>query len=58
MNCSREGRTYPFGLSKRPFGSPLVVRCAHCVLIANDRLIACDAGSVTFKWKDCRIGRP
>jgi hypothetical protein len=43
--------------SKRPFGGPKEVlrylaRYTHRVAISNRRLIACDAKSVTFKWKD------
>jgi putative transposase len=30
-------------------------RYTHRVAIANSRLIACDEGGVTFKWKDYRI---
>ena len=46
--------------SKRPFGGPSAVlaylaRYTHRVAIANSRLIACDEGGVTFKWKDYRI---
>jgi hypothetical protein len=46
--------------SKRPFGGPEAVlaylsRYTHRVAIANSRLIACDEGGVTFKWKDYRI---
>jgi hypothetical protein len=45
--------------SKRPFGGPEQVlaylsRYTHRVAIANSRLIACDAETVTFKWKDYR----
>jgi len=45
--------------SKRPFGGPEAVlaylsRYTHRVAIANSRLIACDAETVTFKWKDYR----
>src|SRR5438552_523644 len=45
--------------SKRPFGGPEAVlaylsRYTHSVAIANSRLIACDAETVTFKWKDYR----
>jgi hypothetical protein len=45
--------------SKRPFGGPEEVlaylpRYTHRVAIANSRLIACDAETVTFKWKDYR----
>jgi predicted Zn-ribbon and HTH transcriptional regulator len=46
--------------SKRPFGGPEAVlaylsRYTHRVAIANSRLIACDKGGVTFKWKDYRF---
>ena len=45
--------------SKRPFGGPEAVlaylsRYTHRIAIANSRLIACDAETVTFKWKDYR----
>jgi hypothetical protein len=45
--------------SKRPFGGPeqvlaYLARYTHRVAIANSRLIACDAETVTFKWKDYR----
>ena len=45
--------------SKRPFGGPEAVlaylaRYTHRVAIANSRLVACDAETVTFKWKDYR----
>ena len=45
--------------SKRPFGGPEAVlaylsRYTHRVAIANSRLIACDATSVAFTWKDYR----
>ncbi len=45
--------------SKRPFGGPEQVlaylsRYTHRVAIANSRLIACDAETVTFRWKDYR----
>jgi len=46
--------------AKRPFGGPQAVlaylsRYTHRVAIANSRLIACDEGGVTFRWKDYRI---
>jgi hypothetical protein len=46
--------------AKRPFGGPQAVlsylsRYTHRVAIANSRLIAFSAQSVTFKWKDYRI---
>ena len=46
--------------SKRPFGGPEAVlaylsRYTHRVAIANSRLITCDQGGVTFKWKDYRV---
>jgi hypothetical protein len=45
--------------SKRPFGGPeqvlaYLARYTHRVAIANSRLIACDAETVTFTWKDYR----
>jgi hypothetical protein len=45
--------------AKRPFGGPQAVlaylsRYTHRVAIANSRLIACDRGTVTFRWKDYR----
>ncbi len=45
--------------SKRPFGGPeqvlaYLARYTHRVAIANSRLIACDAETVTFRWKDYR----
>jgi hypothetical protein len=45
--------------AKRPFGGPQAVlaylsRYTHRVAIANSRLIACDRGAVTFRWKDYR----
>jgi hypothetical protein len=47
--------------AKRPFGGPEAVlaylsRYTHRVAIANSRLIAFDQQSVTFKWKDYRVG--
>jgi ssDNA-binding Zn-finger/Zn-ribbon topoisomerase 1 len=49
--------------SKRPFGGPSEVlrylaRYTHRVAISNQRLIALDAKTVTFKWKDYRIEGP
>jgi Putative transposase/Transposase zinc-binding domain len=49
-----------FVYSKRPFTGPQAVlaylaRYTHRVAIANSRLIAADANSVTFKWKDYRF---
>jgi Putative transposase/Transposase zinc-binding domain len=46
--------------AKRPFGGPEAVlaylsRYTHRVAIANSRLIGCDEGGVTFKWKDYRV---
>ena len=46
--------------SKKPFGGPEAVlaylsRYTHRVAISNRRLIAADATSVTFKYKDYRI---
>ncbi len=45
--------------AKAPFGGPEAVlaylsRYTHRVAIANSRLIAADANTVTFRWKDCR----
>ena len=45
--------------AKRPFGGPQAVlaylsRYTHRVAIANSRLISCDRGAVTFRWKDYR----
>ena len=45
--------------SKRPFGGPEQVlanlaRQTHRVAIANSRLVACDAETITFRWKDYR----
>ena len=45
--------------AKRPFGGPQAVlaylsRYTHRAAIANSRLIACDRGAVTFRWKDYR----
>jgi Putative transposase/Transposase zinc-binding domain len=45
--------------SKRPFGGPeqvlaYLARYTHRVAIANSRLSACDAETVTFTWKDYR----
>jgi hypothetical protein len=46
--------------AKKPFGGPQAVlaylsRYTHRVAIANSRLIACDRGGVTFRWKDYRL---
>jgi len=45
--------------AKRPFGGPEAVlaylsRYTHRVAISNSRLLACDGGAVTFKYKDYR----
>ena len=45
--------------AKRPFGGPEAVlaylsRYTHRVAISNSRLVSCDEGSVTFRWKDYR----
>ncbi len=45
--------------AKRPFGGPQQVleylgRYTHRVAIANSRLVACENGSVHFRWKDYR----
>ena len=47
--------------AKRPFGGPQQVlkylgRYTHRVAIANTRLIACEGGRVSFRWKDYRAG--
>jgi hypothetical protein len=49
-----------FVYSKRPFAGPRAVlaylaRYTHRVAISNSRLIAANATSVTFKWKDYRF---
>jgi len=49
--------------SKRPFGGPkdvlrYLARYTHRVAISNNRLIALDDNSVTFKWKDYRLEGP
>jgi ssDNA-binding Zn-finger/Zn-ribbon topoisomerase 1 len=46
--------------SKRPFGGPsdvlrYLARYTHRVAISNQRLIALDDNTVTFKWKDYRV---
>ena len=56
-------RTRWFVYSKRPFAGPKAVlaylsRYTHRVAISNRRLIAADAGSVTFKVKDYRVEGP
>jgi Putative transposase/Transposase zinc-binding domain len=56
-------RTRWFVYSKRPFAGPRAVlaylsRYTHRVAIANSRLIAADANTVTFKVKDYRIEGP
>src|SRR5262245_46578947 len=56
-------RTRWFVYSKPPFAGPKAVlaylsRYTHRVAIANRRLIAADANSVTFKAKDYRIEGP
>jgi hypothetical protein len=48
---------------KRPFGGPeevlrYLARYTHRVAISNRRLVSCDDGGVTFKWKDYRIEGP
>lgn len=45
--------------AKRPFAGPQAVlaylsRYTHRVAISNSRLVASDAGGVTFRWKDYR----
>jgi len=45
--------------AKRPFAGPEAVlsylaRYTHRVAISNSRLLSCNDGSVTFKWKDYR----
>ena len=47
--------------AKPPFGGPRQVldyvgRYTHRVAIANQRLLAIDAGQVSFRWKDYRDG--
>ena len=49
--------------AKKPFAGPEAVlaylsRYTHRVAISNRRLIAADAGSVTFKYKDYRVDGP
>src|SRR6195256_5605131 len=56
-------RTKWFVYSKRPFAGPEQVlaylsRYTHRVAISNSRLIAADATSVTFSYKDYRIEGP
>ena len=56
-------RTKWFVYSKRPFAGPEQVlaylsRYTHRVAISNSRLIAADATSVTFRYKDYRIKGP
>jgi hypothetical protein len=56
-------RTRWFVYSKRPFAGPKAVlaylsRYTHRVAISNNRLIAADATSVTFKVKDYRVEGP
>jgi len=56
-------RTKWFVYSKRPFAGPEQVlaylsRYTHRVAISNSRLIAADANSVTFRYKDYRIKGP
>jgi hypothetical protein len=46
--------------AKAPFGGPEAVlaylsRYTHRVAIANSRLVAADANTVTFRWKDYRV---
>jgi hypothetical protein len=48
--------------SKRPFGGPEAVlaylaRYTHRVAISNSRLLACDAASVAFRYKDYGLAR-
>ena len=54
-----EWRSAKIAAGKRPFGGPEAVlaylsRYAHRAAISNSRLVACDEGSVTFRWKDDR----
>jgi hypothetical protein len=49
--------------SKKPFGGPEAVlaylsRYTHRVAISNRRLVAADAATVTFKYKDYRVDGP
>ncbi len=46
--------------AKPPFGGPEAVlaylsRYTHRVAISNNRLVSAEAGTVAFRWKDCRI---
>jgi hypothetical protein len=48
--------------AKPPFGGPDAVlaylaRYTHRVAIANSRLVACETGNVSFKWKDYRAAK-
>jgi hypothetical protein len=48
--------------AKAPFGGPQAVlaylsRYTHRVAIANSRLVAADANTITFRWKDYRAQR-
>jgi hypothetical protein len=47
--------------AKPPFGGPQQVldylgRYVHRVAIANSRLLSCEGGQVSFRWKDYRAG--
>jgi len=46
--------------AKKPFAGPKAVlaylsRYTHCVAITNSRLVAADAETVSFRWKDYRL---
>lgn len=47
--------------AKRPFGGPehvlkYLARYTHRIAIANGRLVSCEGGNVTFRWRDSRNG--
>jgi hypothetical protein len=57
------GRSEWVVYAKRPFGGPEAVlaylsRYTHRVAISNRRLVAADASTVTFKYKDYRVDGP
>ena len=61
--CSRYVKSEWVVYAKRPFGGPDTVlaylsRYTHRVAIANHRLIAADANTVSFRYKDYRIDGP
>ena len=48
-------------LCQRPFGGPehvlkYLARYTHRIAIANGRLVSCEGGNVTFRWRDSRNG--